>query len=98
MGEEGQDLLREDLLVPEDLNIMVIKMTIEAGTHLGGETHLGGDQTRQEERNLSVKIVNGHTRQIGFLSIPGALGANARLASKSGRSLWILWQRKQRLG
>ena len=90
MGEEDQDLLLEDLLVLEGLDMMDIKLTIEAETHLGEETHLGGDQARQEERNLSVKIVNGHTRQIEVQSIQGVLGSNARFASKSGRSHWIL--------
>ena len=85
MGEEDQDLLLEDLLVLEGLDMMDINLSIEAETHLGEETHLGGDRAWQEERNLSVKIMNGHTRQIGFPSIPGASGANARLVSKSGR-------------
>ena len=94
--ETDQGLLLEVHL--GDLDMTDTNVSIEAETHLGGETHLGEDQAQERERNLGVKIVNGHARQTGFLSIPGASGANARLASKSGRSLWILWQRKQRLG
>ena len=74
------------------LNMVNTNLSIEA------ETHLGEDRAQEEERNLGVKIVTGHARQTGFLSIPGASGASVRLVSKSGRSLWILWQRRQRLG
>ena len=97
MGEEDQGLLLEDLLVLEDLDMMGIKLTIKAEIHHGEETHLGGDPTRQGERNLSMKIVIGHARQIEVRSTSSASAVNARPASRSERSLWIL-SRKQRLG
>ena len=90
MGEEDQDLLLEDQLVLEGLDMRDINLIIEAETHPGEGTHLGGDQARQKGKNLSVKIVTGHARLIEVKSTPGASAANARPASRSGRSLWIL--------
>ena len=73
----------------EGLDMVDINLSIEA------EIHPGEDRAQEEERNLDVI---GHAHRTRLLSIPGASGASVRLVSKSGRSLWILWQRRQRLG
>ena len=90
MGEEDQDLLLEDQLVLEGLDMRDINLIIEAETHPGEGTRLGGGQARQKEKNLSMKIMTGHACLIEVKSTPGVSAANARPASRSGRSLWIL--------